>query len=120
MAQGRSLAILICANCHVVTRDQPNKPISQQPTPSFASIARRNTLDPDWLKAFLNSTHRGPDNPKGMPNPKLLDSRANQIIAYLMSLRSAAVTFPIWDVTPSCRGAANAGYVAQSSDQLKS
>jgi len=119
-ARGRSLAILICANCHVVARDQPNKPISKQSTPSFASIARRNTLEPDWLKTFLTSTHRGPDNPRGMPNPKLLDSHANQIIAYLMNLRNAAVSLPIWDVTPSCRGAAEAGYVVQSSDQLKS
>ena len=118
-ARGRSLAILICANCHVVARDEPNKPILQQPTPSFASIARRNTLDPVWLKTFLTSTHRGADNPKGMPNPELLNSHASQIIAYLMSLRSAAVGLPTWDVTPSCRGAANAGYVAKSSDQLK-
>jgi mono/diheme cytochrome c family protein len=119
VAQGRSLAIQICANCHVVARDQPTKPILTQPTPSFASIARRNTLEPTWLKEFLASTHRGADNPTGMPNPDLLDSHARQIISYLMSLRSAAVSIPIWDVTPSCRGAANAGYVAQTSDQLQ-
>ena len=118
VAQGHSLAILICGTCHIVARDQPNKPILQQPTPSFASIARRNTLDPDWLKAFLTSTHRGADNPKGMPDPELLESHVNQIIAYLMSLRNAAVGLPTWDVTPSCRGAADAGYVAQTSDQL--
>lgn len=118
-AQGRSLAIQICANCHIVARDQPNKPILTQPTPSFASIARRNTLDADWLKTFLTSTHRGADNPQGMPNPALIDSHVRQIIAYLMSLRSAAVSLPNWDVTPSCRGAANAGYVAQTSDQLQ-
>jgi mono/diheme cytochrome c family protein len=118
-AQGRALAIQICANCHVVARNQPNKPILVQPTPSFASIARRNTLDPDWLKAFLTSTHRGTDNPSGMPNPALIDAHVRQIIAYLMSLRSAAVPLPTWDVTPSCSGAANAGYVAQTSDQLQ-
>ena len=119
ITQGHALAVQICANCHVVARDQPNKPILTQPTPSFAAIARRNTLDADWLKAFLTSTHRGADNPSGMPNPALIDTHVRQIIAYLMSLRSAAVSLPIWDVTPSCRGAANAGYVAQTSDQLQ-
>ena len=119
VARGRELAILICANCHVVARDQPNKPILRQPTPSFASIARRNTLSPEWLKAFLTSTHRGADNPRGMPNPELLDSHVSQIIAYLISLRTEAVSLPTWDVTPSCRGAADAGYVVQGADQLK-
>jgi mono/diheme cytochrome c family protein len=118
VARGRSLAILICANCHIVARDQPNKPILQQPTPSLASIARRNTQDSVWLKTFLTSTHRGADNPKGMPNPELLENHTSQTIAYLMSLRSAAVGLPTWEVTPSCRGAANAGYVAKSDDQL--
>ncbi len=119
VTQGRSLAIQICAHCHVVARDQPNKPVFTQPTPSFAAIARRNTLDPDWLKDFLSTTHRGADNPKGMPSPELIDSHARQIIAYLMSLRSSAVSLPIWNVTPSCRGAADAGYVAQTTDQLQ-
>lgn len=120
VVRGRDLAILICANCHVVANDQPNKPILRQPAPSFASIARRKTLDPGWLKTFLSSTHRGTDSTAGMPNPELLDSHASQIIAYLISLRDVAANFPNWDVGPSCRGAANAGYVAQSGDQLKS
>jgi len=119
IARGRKLAITICGNCHVVAGDQPNGPILRQPTPSFASIARRNMLDLDWLKTFLSSTHRGPDNPQGMPNPELIDSHVTQIVAYLMSLRSAAVSVPNWNVSPSCRGAANAGYVAQTGDQLK-
>ncbi len=120
VAQGRELAITICGNCHVVARDQPNRPILRQPAPSFASIAQHNTLDPDWLKTFLTSTHRGPDNPQGMPSPGLIDKHAGQIIAYLLSLRTGAVRFPAWDVRPSCRGAADAGYVTQSGDQLTS
>jgi hypothetical protein len=120
VAQGRELALTICGNCHIVARDQPNRPILRQPVPSFISIAQHNTLDPDWLKSFLTSTHRGSDNPQGMPSPELIDKHAVQIIAYLLSLRTGAVRFPAWDVGPSCRGAADAGYVTQSGDQLKS
>ena len=54
-----------------------------------------------------------------MPNPELLESHTSQITAYLMSLRNAAVVLPDWDVSASCRGAADAGYVAQGGDQLK-
>jgi hypothetical protein len=36
--RGRDLAIMICANCHVVARDQPYKPILKPPAPPFESI----------------------------------------------------------------------------------
>jgi len=87
VTRGRSLAIMICASCHMVAPDQPQQPILRPPAPSFASIARRPTLDADWLRSFLTTTHRGADKPDGMPNPKLLDSHVRQVSAYLLSLR---------------------------------
>src|SRR5450759_3443688 len=61
---GRDLAIMICANCHVVARDQPYKPILKPPAPPFKSIVRREIINSDWVKNFLTTTHRGLDNPK--------------------------------------------------------
>jgi cytochrome c1 len=86
--RGRDLAIIICANCHVVARDQPNKPILKPPAPSFESIARHKTINSDWVKTFLTTTHRGPNNPNSMPNPDLIDSHAKQVAAYLLSLHN--------------------------------
>ena len=87
--KGHELAIMICANCHEAARDQPHKPILQPPAPSFESIAQRPTINADSLKTFLTTTHRGLDNPKGMPNPQLLESQVKQVTAYLLSLRKA-------------------------------
>ena len=85
--KGRELALLICANCHVVARDQPDKPILRPAAVSFESIAKRQTIGADWVKMFLNSTHRGLDKPEGMPNPGLMDYQAQRITACLLSLR---------------------------------
>jgi hypothetical protein len=82
------LAIMICANCHMVARDQPYKPILKPPAPSFDAIARRKIINPDWVKTFLTTTHRGLENPKGMPNPNLIDSHVRQVTAYLLSLQN--------------------------------
>ena len=87
--KGRELAILVCANCHVAAPDQPYRPILQPPAPSFDSIAQRKNITADSVQVFLTTTHRGLDNPKGMPNPELLDSQVKQVAAYLLSLRKA-------------------------------
>ena len=85
--KGRELAIRICSNCHVAARDQPYKPILQPPAPSFESLAQRANLTAESIEAFLSTTHKGLDRPKGMPNPDLLDYQRKQAAAYLMSLR---------------------------------
>ena len=36
---------------------------------------------------FLNTTHRGLDEPNSMPNPDFADFQIKQIVAYLMSVR---------------------------------
>lgn len=84
---GHQLAAMLCGNCHVATPDQPFMPILDPPAPSFASIAERKDLTAEWLTNFLTTTHRGLDNPKGMPNPYLADYQVKQVVAYLLSLR---------------------------------
>jgi hypothetical protein len=85
--KGRHLAILLCTGCHVVAPDQPYAPTLDPPAPSFAAIALRSGTTFDSLRHFLITTHQGPDNPKGMPNPDLADFQIRQIGAYLLSLR---------------------------------
>ena len=84
---GHRLAIMVCAFCHVAAPDQANMPILNPPAPSFESIAQRTDVTADWLENFITTTHRGLDNPSGMPNPSLLDYQVKQVTAYLLSLR---------------------------------
>ena len=84
---GKRLAIMICAACHVASRDQPSEPILQPPAPDFESIAQRASASADMLQNFLATTHRDIGNPKGMPNPQLLDYQAREIVSYVLSLR---------------------------------
>jgi mono/diheme cytochrome c family protein len=85
--QGHHLATLICSACHVAAPDQDFEPILRPPAPPFASIAERRDLTADFLQTFLSTTHRDVLNPKGMPNPLLLDYQIKQISAYILSLR---------------------------------
>ncbi len=85
--QGHRLAIIICSYCHVAAADQVDKPLLQPPGPPFASIARRNDVSADSLRAFLTTTHRDVGRSQGMPNPELLDDQIRQVAAYILSLR---------------------------------
>jgi Cytochrome c len=85
--QGHILAAMYCASCHVAAPDQRYPPDPRQHTPSFKSIARRHDINAQSLRTFLDKTHRGLDNPKGMPSPNLADYQINQIIVYILSLR---------------------------------
>jgi hypothetical protein len=87
LRKDHQLAIMVCAFCHVAASDQAHMPILNPPAPSFESIAQRRDLTADWLEKFISTTHRGLDNPKGMPNPSLLDHQVKQVAAYLLSLR---------------------------------
>jgi mono/diheme cytochrome c family protein len=84
---GHKLAVIVCANCHVAAADQPSRPILQPPAASFESVAQRKSADAAWLENFLKTTHRGLDQPNGMPNPQLLDFQIKQVTDYLLSLR---------------------------------
>lgn len=84
---GHQLAAMLCGTCHVAAPDQPFAPILNPPAPSFASIVERKDFSAEWLQNFLATTHRGLDEPNGMPNPYLADYQVKQVVAYLMSLR---------------------------------
>jgi hypothetical protein len=81
--KGHDLAILVCSNCHVVARDQPNEPILRTPAPSFESIAQRSGLSEKSVESFVAAVH------EGMPNPRLLEYQVKPLAAYLLSLRKA-------------------------------
>jgi len=86
IAQGHRLASALCSLCHIATPDQATLPVLHPPAPSFATILQRKDLTAEWLTNFLKTTHRGLDQPKGMPNPNLADFQIKQIVAYLMSI----------------------------------
>ncbi len=78
LRKGHELAIMVCAFCHVAAPDQAHKPILNPAAPSFESIAQRTDISADWLENFVTTTHRGLDNPSGMPNPSLMDYQVKQ------------------------------------------
>jgi len=84
--KGHALAIKVCAVCHVAATDQPSEPLRHPPAPPFASIAKQRTFDAATLTQFITTTHRGLDNPNGMPNPDLMDEQVKEIVAYFLSL----------------------------------
>jgi hypothetical protein len=87
LRKGHQLAIMVCAFCHVAAPDQARMPILNPPAPSFESIAQRTDISAEWLEKFISTTHRGLDNPSGMPNPSLLDYQVKEVTVYLLSLR---------------------------------
>jgi mono/diheme cytochrome c family protein len=84
--KGHDLAVRVCSNCHVAAPDQSFEPILKPPALSFQAIAQRETTVTS-VETFLMSTHKDIGNPKGMPNPQLLDSQIKEVAAYLMSLK---------------------------------
>jgi mono/diheme cytochrome c family protein len=87
VSRGHELAAIVCSNCHVAAADQRFPPILNPPAPSFTSIAQRKDVTAESLAKFITTTHRGLDNPSGMPNPSLADYQVKQVVAYLLSLR---------------------------------
>jgi mono/diheme cytochrome c family protein len=86
LRKGHDLAAIVCANCHLAAPDQRFPPVLHPPAPSFDSIAQRPDTTADSLEKFMTTTHRGLDNPKGMPNPYLMDYQIKQVVAYILSL----------------------------------
>ena len=86
-AAGHTLALQVCAACHVVADDQPYRPILHQKTPSFREIANSN-ITPAALRTFLEMTHSTIDTPTNMPNPQITDEQATNVISYIASLRT--------------------------------
>jgi mono/diheme cytochrome c family protein len=85
---GRDLAARFCTECHVVAADQSIPPVRKPPAMSFADIANRRGDSPKALHDFLLSTHRNFDGPPNMPRMWLTHQEADDVVAYIMSLRT--------------------------------
>jgi len=88
---GRSFALLACTGCHVVSADQPFKPIySGLPhPPDFKEIANRSDLTAAWLRHHLETLPAVPKS--GMPNLPLSSQQLEDIVAFIISLRDKSV-----------------------------
>jgi mono/diheme cytochrome c family protein len=87
VSKGHRLAIMLCADCHVVASDQPYPPTLNPPAPSFRSIARRPATTIDSVRSFLMSASQQSHSIKGMPNPMLAEFQIKEIAVYLLNLR---------------------------------
>jgi mono/diheme cytochrome c family protein len=84
---GRDLAKRWCASCHVVSPDQQS---ASADVPPFATIAQSLNFDPKRLAYFLLEPH-----PK-MPQMALSRSAADDIAAYIQSLKRVRLARPEW------------------------
>jgi cytochrome c len=78
---GQALATQVCAQCHKVAPNQPASPRSA--APDFAAIANMRSTTEMSLHAFLSSPH------PTMPNLILPPPQQDDIIAYILSLRTS-------------------------------
>lgn len=81
LAAGRELALQICANCHVVARNQPFPPRLNPPAPDFGVIASRSAVTEQGVRDFLASPHGK------MPDPMLAGYQIDLLAGYLISRR---------------------------------
>jgi mono/diheme cytochrome c family protein len=79
-AQGKRFAESECVTCHGVDRNQASR---NRAAPSFTDIAGSPGLTATAIRVWLQSPHAT------MPNIKLSDEDKDNVIAYLLSLKSA-------------------------------
>lgn len=80
VSAGRELALNWCAECHLVAGNQDRVPSDGVPT--FFSIADHPSTTELGLRVFLTSPHAN------MPNVMLSREQLDEIVAYILSLRS--------------------------------
>lgn len=78
-AAGRTIAMVWCSNCHVVST--PVAPLAQDTAPPFAAIAQQPLNTQAKLRAFLRAPHAA------MPDYSLTPRQQEDVIAYLLGLR---------------------------------
>lgn len=88
-ARGQQVAVRMCNNCHTVAPDRPAT--SEEAGPSFMAMAARPGNDRAGLGRFLSELHGLdkldlPDIP--MPTDMLTPAERDDVIAYILSLRS--------------------------------
>lgn len=79
-AEGKRLALELCAGCHVVAEDQERPAIDV--VPAFAAIANRPDTTAFRIRVFLRDTPH-----PVMPNFVFTDEEVDDLIAYILSLR---------------------------------
>jgi mono/diheme cytochrome c family protein len=79
-AEGRKLALQWCAQCHLVADSQSRAPVDG--VPSFVALANDPAMTDAGIRAFLASPH------PPMPNIALSRQQTDEIVAYILSLRS--------------------------------
>jgi mono/diheme cytochrome c family protein len=77
---GRELGLKWCSECHLVAREQPKPP--SDAAPSWYSIAKDPATTEGGLHAFFATPH------KEMPNIMLSRQETDEIVAYILSLKS--------------------------------
>ena len=85
--EGQTIAVHVCATCHVASPEQSGPPILQPPAPSFRSIANRPGVTAESLRTFVLTTHTSLKSPHDMPNPQLSGDQATAVAGYILSLR---------------------------------
>lgn len=86
---GHDFALKVCANCHVVAKDQVSVPILTPPAPSFTAIVARPEATEASLRSFLSNPHGKLRQNSKMPSFWLADFQINQLVAYLLSLKGS-------------------------------
>jgi mono/diheme cytochrome c family protein len=79
VSQGHEFAQMVCAECHRVEKGQASHKMSA--AKAFQDIANNSARTEMSLRAFLRMPHRQ------MPNLILTDGEADNVIAYILSLR---------------------------------
>ena len=82
-APGRQIANSQCSSCHRVLPPlfPDTSPVDKDSPPSFQSVADMTSTTALSLNVFLRSNH------KNMPNLMLSNAEADDIVAYILSLK---------------------------------
>jgi mono/diheme cytochrome c family protein len=88
IADGRGIALKVCASCHVVVSDQVQPPTLKPPAPPFAEIAAGPKVTEAYLRDFLTKPHGEARSVSAIPGFLMPSRQADAIIAYLMSLKA--------------------------------
>ncbi len=87
IADGREIALRVCAICHVVAEDQAIAPTLKPPAPRFSDIAARPDVTEAFLRDFLTKRHGQARVTNATPGFLMPSYQADAAIAYLMSLK---------------------------------
>lgn len=84
IAAGRDFATNHCDACHIVAPNQQLRPLVSDYGPAFSDIANKPGTTADSLRAFLSRPHAY----ARMPYPALSPPNLDNVIAYILSLRT--------------------------------